>query len=1463
MGLLRSAVNMAPRVLMAPVIGSAQVVSALSARAGLADLIGVRKQRRVWSQDGRAYIEVRGLATACGPRLRRALSAALHALEGVNVAEINAVTGEVLVAFEEENVTPDQLVEMVEELEAAHGVQEEPFPGHGHPVEPAPLTAETIALAADGLAFAVATAGRFFRFQKVPRATRLIVAVVDGQPRLRRELESRLGPHGSDFLLALGNAVAHGLTQEPSMLAVDGLHRLLLLAELRERRSVWSRRVRELVPGGLPAQAPERSERPCPLPPGPVETYSERSALASLAGAGGILALSHDPGIAADLLLAAVPRAARYGREGFASMLDRELGRRGVLSLDGAAYRRFDRLTAVVFDAPMFCDDGSQILGATGYGSTSDREVWRAAARLLITDPQIRGRPGVDGHWLMRLSDASPADKRGLRAHVTTPDGGVLGEVHIGCGVHPLADAILAAARGSGLKVLVTGHASAAELVSHADATLDVADPLAAHVRRLQADGHGVLIVGGDEAAALAADVAIAVIKDGRPTVWGADLICGPGLEQVWQLVTAVGAAREASRRAVRLALGGSSLGALLAVTRRRSAAALNFAPVHSSALFALVGGALSSHRVAARRCPRPIPRFAWHAMDTQAALHRAAELSSTSGHDGRPTRALHPPRPVRALADLVRAVEYELRDPLTPILVLGAVASAIVGSGIDAALVAGVMTGNALISGVQRTRAEHALRHLLVEQRALGRRLRSNQSPWLYDRPESDLVAARELRVGDVIVLEPSDVVPADARLLDADDLEVDESSLTGESLPVAKSTESTPGADLAERACMVHEGTTVLAGRASAVVVATGDATEAGRAAAVAGQVMASVGVQAQLNELTRISLPVTGLSGALVAVLSFVRGVNMRQAVSSGIAVAIAAVPEGLPLVATVAQLAAARRLSRRDVLVRSSRTLGTLGRVDTLCFDKTGTLTEGRLTLTRLSGPDADIEPTSRLGRRLLITASRACPQEGPVRHATDRAVIDAARAHLGEDPEWILLHETQFTAARGHSWSMGTEDGVPHVAVKGSPEATLRRCERVAVGARTEPFTEERRQAAWATVERLAGAGLRVLAVAAGDVSQEDLTEVEKLGEAAELVLLGFVGIADAPRPQAPQAIDQLTKAGIRVVMITGDHPDTARAVAAGLSIPEPDRVLTGAELDRLGEQERIDRIAETSVFARVSPEHKVLIVQALQRAGKVVAMTGDGSNDAAAIRLADVGIGLAGGDSRAARSAADLILPGADLPAIVQAMFEGRALWASVRNAASILVGGNLGEVTFTIYGTAVGGRAPLTTRQLLLVNTLTDMLPALAVALAPPTHHPRRTPLRQNLFGDALTQAIVMRGAVTALGAVMAWQSGRFTGRRRRADTMGLAALVMTQLAQTLQTGWRSRTVLATAAISAFVLAMVIETPGVSQFFECTPLGPAAWTLVLAAAGAATAISILLPRLLPVQADAAAPAPA
>ncbi|MBA9004745.1 cation-translocating P-type ATPase [Thermomonospora cellulosilytica] len=1447
-------------------------LSRLPERTELGNLIGRRTQRRVWSRDGRAYVEVRGLRARADRRVQDAVRRAVRALDGVSWAEVNAITGEVLASFDEGKVSLDTIVDAVEAVEEAQqiaGGTDEDFPGRGHPAEKAPVTAEAIALAADCTAFGLAVTGRFVRWPRLPRGFRAAVALVDAQPRVRRLLESRLGRHGTDLTLAFTSAVVHGLTQEPASLGVDALYRGLLLAELAERRAVWCRREEELCEGGLPTKGVPRTPRPVPLAPGPVERYADRSALAALGAAGGVLGLARSPGMAGDLILAAVPRAARLGREGFAAMLGRELARHGVIPLQGSAYRKLDRVSTVVVDSKVLCGDGLQILDA------DDPDVWRVAARLLAADPELRERPDAQGRRLRRLDPGSPTDPQGLAMEVVDDADGVLGRVRVGSRLDPLADAVLAAARDSGVRVLLTEHASAAELLPLADDALAAGTSLAEHVRVLQSTGDGVLVAtAGDAEAALAADVGVAVLgasAEGRDQCWGADLICGPGLEQLWRLFTAIGTAREASERAVRLALGGTSLGTLLVVTGQRRTSAFSLAPVHTAALGALVGGAVAARRLALRRVPSPLPRLPWHALDADTALERAKALreqhvalrAARNGH-----RRLPEHGPLRVLADLATAIGHELRDPLTPVLVLGAAASAVVGSGVDAALVGGVMAGNAVISGVQRMRAEHALGELLLGQRPPARRLHPGEEPpplgEFAEENGWERIPAEDLYVGDIVAIGPSDVVPADARLLAAEDLEVDEASLTGESMPVPKSVDPAPGADLAERSCMLYEGTTVLTGRAHAVVVATGSATQAGRAAALAGRAPAPAGVQAQLNELTRLALPITGLSGALVGLLAFARGVSIRQAVSSGVSVAVAAVPEGLPLVATVAQLAAARRLSRRNVLARTSRTLGTMGRVDTLCFDKTGTLTEGRLRVVRLAGLGDDVDPGSALGRRLLTAGARACPPvEDPaeVKHATDRAVLEAARDRLGDDSGWRLLYETPFEPSRGYSAATGVAARggrkTPLVAVKGAPEVVLPRCARVVAGTTTRPMTDERREQARRAVARLAEDGLRVLAVAEARPSEQDLERADTLAESAELALLGFVGIADAPRPDAPDAVRRLTRAGIKVVMITGDHPATAQAIAAGLGIPGADRVLTGAELDRLGEKERVARIARTSVFARVSPEHKVRIVQALQRAGRTVAMTGDGANDAAAIRLADVGIGLSQGDSRAAQSAADLILRGGDLPAIVEALLEGRALWESVRNAVSILVGGNAGEVAFTLYGTALGGRAPLSTRQLLLVNTLTDMMPALAVALAPPAVNGEEDaeatapPARGGPLADPLHEAIALRGAVTAFGSILAWHAGRLTGRGRRASTMALAALVLTQLVQTLQAGRRSPAVLATCAASLLVMLAVIEIPVLSQFFGCTPLGPAAWTMVFGAAAAAFAASLAGPRLL------------
>ncbi len=470
---------------------------------------------------------------------------------------------------------------------------------------------------------------------------------------------------------------------------------------------------------------------------------------------------------------------------------------------------------------------------------------------------------------------------------------------------------------------------------------------------------------------------------------WSAHLLCGPGLEDVWRVLRAVAAARAVSQRAVRLAKSGSALSGLLAVVgKRRAGRRPGLTPVYGAALLALIQGTAAGLTVTRQPVPPPVAHVPWHALDQSQVLARLAEARDDAARPPPVGWLRATPTRIRGLADrvaglppgrislrLASAVREELQDPMTPVLAVGAAASAIVGSSIDAVLVAAVMAGNALISGTQRIRAERALRQLFVDHETTARRLPRCSA----DAADADVVAgldsvplvtvpASDLCPGDIIALRASDVVPADARLLSTVDLEVDESTLTGESRPVDKGFRATPAAPLAERTCMVFDGTTVLAGTAYAVVVATGEATEAGRATRAAGRAGAAAGLQARLGEVTRKALPATLLGGATVTGLATLRRLPLRQAVAAGVSVAVAAVPEGLPLVATVAEAAAARRLSRRGVLVVSSRTLEALGRVDVLCFDKTGTLTEGRLAVSRLASATGDLEPDDPAARR---------------------------------------------------------------------------------------------------------------------------------------------------------------------------------------------------------------------------------------------------------------------------------------------------------------------------------------------------------------------------------------------------------------------------------------------------------------------------------------------------------------
>jgi len=1252
---------------------------------------------------------------------------------------------------------------------------------------------------------------------------------------------------------------------------------------------------------------------------GPVEEYVNQAANGSLIAAASALVAGGGTEDAAGAVLAGVPRAAHMGRQAFASVLGRGLANAGQMVLDPGALRRLDRVRVVVIDGAALRGDHRAVLQVQGDApGWDDDRVYEVVDALLHSeqppdpDPDELPATGARLRWVPSQGpSATPAQGR-ERAELIV-DGECVGSVDVGWEVDPYAIPLFQTAHRTGARVVLRHVAGTEDLAASVGATHPPGTPLLNLVRELRTDRGPVLLITAlhrdfastDTLAALAiADVGVALDDPRAATPWTADIITGTDLADAVRILSALPVARSASESGVRLAQGGTTLAGLLLVTGEedRTANPASFRrwlnPVNAAAATALASGTFSAVRVLRLPDPTPQPLTAWHALDPEIVYSRLAggkrplaveteaswrrRLDDLSYSPGlAPLR-----RPLATLGHLAIATRAELADPLTPILAVGAAASAIVGSNVDALLVAGVMTVNAITGGAQRLRAEAAAAELFAEQDQMVRRVVVPAVATTRRRLEAAqhatrtaTVSAKSLRPGDVIDLAAPEVVPADARLLVAEDLEVDESFLTGESLPVDKQVEPVAVND-PDRASMLFEGSTIVAGHARAIVVATGVGTAAQRAISAVADVETSAGVQARLRELTSKVLPLTLAGGAAVSGLALLRRASLRQAVADGVAIAVAAVPEGLPLVATLSQLAAAQRLTSRGVLVRAPRTVEALGRVDTVCFDKTGTLTENRLRVVcavpRTARPgDPFPDASNPQFARVLRAAARAStqPQEGQGHaHATDEAIVTGAQTLGGQDDsEWTVLAEVPFESSRGFAAAIGTlsnDSNGPLLILKGAPEVVLPRC-RFA-----DPDADQ--EHAESLVHSLAEQGLRVLAVAQRawerETADDDDTDADAVDAAAQdLELIGYVGLADTARPSSRPLIEALVDADRNVVLITGDHPVTARAIARQLGLPSDARVVTGAELAGLDEDACAKLVADVQVFARVSPEQKVQIVGALQRCGRVTAMVGDGANDAAAIRMADVGIGVSGRGSSAARGAADIVLTDDDLSALLDALVEGRSMWAGVRDAVTILVGGNVGEVLFTIIGTALGsGRAPVGTRQLLLVNLLTDMFPALAVAVTSQYEEPdeyqsdeeadeaRRAHQREVLTGptpslDApLMRQIVTRGVVTAAGATTAWAIGRYTpGTERRTATMGLTALVTTQLAQTLLTRRHSPLVVATALGSAGVLVAIIQTPVVSNFFGCTPLGPVAWTGVAGATAGATVVSVLAPNWL------------
>jgi cation-transporting ATPase I len=967
----------------------------------------------------------------------------------------------------------------------------------------------------------------------------------------------------------------------------------------------------------------------------------------------------------------------------------------------------------------------------------------------------------------------------------------------------------------------------------------DPADGSIAALRSLQAEGHAVLVVAGPDLPALAAaDLGVGVLAQGRPPPRHAHVIAADGLQPLWLLLPACAAARRCADQCVQVSRLEVVVGLALCLdgVDRDTVAAVNQA-THLLALIAM-GNALRLAGTLDSRPPQaPADTVPWHALDVDEVLERLGADASGHGGASRPQatapKAQHPP-----WGDLVRLLRDEFNNPLVPVLTAGAALSALLSSPVDAALILGVLGFNAVIGASQRRRVEQAVAAL---------QQRSAAPAWVKRHGKVERLDSQRLVVGDVVVLQAGEVVPADARILDSTGLQVDEATLTGESFPVSKSRDACDAQALADRCSMVYAGTTVVSGTAVAVVVAVGQATEARRPLEAVRGLAGGSGVEARLQSLTALTVPIAAGSGLALLLSALARQQDLRGALSEGVALAVAAVPEGLPILATLAQLAAAGRLSTDNVLVRNPRAIESLGRVNVICLDKTGTLTSGRIELVEVSDAERTmaVGQLDRAGFRTLRVALWATPTPEAGRalpHPTDRGLVEGARRAAVNGEGWERVATLPFEPSRGYHASLGRRKGRCLLCVKGSPETVLAASTRVRLPWGPVPLDAENRGRLEAMAHDLAQRGLRVLAVARRLVVDAHTLADEQV---CDLEFVGFLGLADPIRGSAREALQNLRRAGIAVKIITGDHPVTARAIAAELGLATDGPVLTGPMLEAMDDGALAEAVNGATVCARVTSMQKLRLVKALQQSGKQVAMTGDGANDAPAIRLAEVGIALGSHATEAARSAADIVVTDGRLETIVRAVLEGRALWRSVRDAVAMLVGGNLGEIGFTLFGGLSDGRSPLNTRQLLLLNLVTDVAPALTIALRPPGNLDPDALLREGpeaSLGEALEHDILQTAAVTAMTGSLARLLAGLTGHHRPvADTVGLLTLVGTQLGQGLVTRRVDPLTVAAGLGSMAALVATVQTPLVSEAFGCRPLGP----LALLQAGAATALGI------------------
>jgi P-type Ca2+ transporter type 2C len=870
-------------------------------------------------------------------------------------------------------------------------------------------------------------------------------------------------------------------------------------------------------------------------------------------------------------------------------------------------------------------------------------------------------------------------------------------------------------------------------------------------------------------------------------------------------------------------------------------------------------------------RDPVATPRPAWHGLALEE-VEAELQTSLDAGLDG--------PEAARRLAETGpnelqaaervpawRLLAEQFKNVLIVILLIAVVLSAVLGEAIEALVIGIIVLFAVLLSFAQEYRAERAIEAL--------REMAAPTATVVRDGEPVD-VAARDLVPGDVLVLEAGDRTPADGRLAEVVSLQVEESALTGESLAVEKRAATLPAGDLpvGDRLNMVYAGTTITYGRGRAVVVATGMETEFGGIARLL-QTVEQAKTPLQLS-LDRVGVALA--RAALVVVLvvmgvGLLRGQPFLEMLLFGTALAVAVVPEALPAVITISLTLAAQRMVKRNALIRRLPATETLGSVSVIASDKTGTLTRDEMTarkvfaageLLEVSGAgyepegdyrrdDAPVEPSGVVLEtlRAATLASdahvvrddadgqwhvRGDPTEGALivaaaKAGLPKAELDAQLPRVGEIPfsseakRFTTLHETA--------------DGVVAYA-KGAPEVILASCTRQLTAAGEEPLADDDTEALLETAQELAADALRVLAVARR--SRATLENAEE-----EMTFLGLVGMIDPPRLEAKDAVRTCGEAGIKAVMITGDHPVTAQAIARELGLLTTGRAVTGAELEAMDEDELAREVEAIQVYARVSPAHKLRVVTALQHRGHSVAMTGDGVNDAPALKKADIGIAMGITGTDVTKEAAAMTLTDDNFASIVAAVEEGRGVFGNIKKYLMYLLAANLGEIGLLLGASLLGKPLPLSAVQILYVNLATDGLPALALSVDPPERDLMRRPPRdrdRGIFTRPVIALIVIGGVASSIITLTLFTWALTTERvLAEAMTMTFATLVLIEFFKAFSlrserypvtdrpfaNKWLNLAIL----WELFMLAMVTHVPFLQDAFGTTGLALEEWLLV------------------------------